>query len=306
MRFWFSNSARKIFRMRNIPVVLILLIALPALAFRKPVEIPLSISPEGFVTVPATLGGTLSAHVIFDTGAGMDVLAPSVVEKLHGTPAGRFTAFRMWGDRLDVPLFTVSEISVGPVVRSNVLVGAWDMLDQLHLEGIVSVSDFRQQPFTLDFVNKVMVFEPAKSLTQRRRTGKTSPLKFDEQRGITLVLFADFLIGNQPGQCEIDTGSQNATVATRFMAPLAIDKDGKDVKKREQKNSDGVTTVRYMTTLPKIALAAAPEIAIANAPTTFADIIYDCVVGLDFWLGKVLTIDISGRQLIASDSSLSR
>jgi hypothetical protein len=292
--------------MRNIPVVLILLIALPALAFRKPVEIPLSISPEGFVTVPATLGGTLSAHVIFDTGAGMDVLAPSVVEKLHGTPAGRFTAFRMWGDRLDVPLFTVSEISVGPVVRSNVLVGAWDMLDQLHLEGIVSVSDFRQQPFTLDFVNKVMVFETAKSLTQRRRTGKTSPLKFDEQRGITLVLFADFLIGNQPGQCEIDTGSQNATVATRFMAPLAIDKDGKDVKKREQKNSDGVTTVRYMTTLPKIALAAAPEIAIANAPTTFADIIYDCVVGLDFWLGKVLTIDISGRQLIASDSSLSR
>jgi len=292
--------------MRNIPVVLILLIALPALAFRKPVEIPLSISPEGFVTVPATLGGTLSAHVIFDTGAGMDVLAPSVVEKLHGTPAGRFTAFRMWGDRLDVPLFTVSEISVGPVVRSNVLVGAWDMLDQLHLEGIVSVSDFRQQPFTLDFVNKVMVFETAKSLTQRRRTGKTSPLKFDEQRGITLVLFADFLIGNQPGQCEIDTGSQNATVATRFMAPLAIDKDGKDVKKREQKNSDGVTTVRYMTTLPKIALAAAPVIAIANAPTTFADIIYDCVVGLDFWLGKVLTIDISGRQLIASDSSLSR
>jgi len=292
--------------MRNIPVVLILLIALPALAFRKPVEIPLSISPEGFVTVPATLGGTLSAHVIFDTGAGMDVLAPSVVEKLHGTPAGRFTAFRMWGDRLDVPLFTVSEISVGPVVRSNVLVGAWDMLDQLHLEGIVSVSDFRQQPFTLDFVNKVMVFEPAKSLTQRRRTGKTSPLKFDEQRGITLVLFADFLICNQPGQCEIDTGSQNATVATRFMAPLAIDKDGKDVKKREQKNSDGVTTVRYMTTLPKIALAAAPEIAIANAPTTFADIIYDCVVGLDFWLGKVLTIDISGRQLIVSDSSQGR
>jgi hypothetical protein len=292
--------------MRNIPVVLALLIALPALASRKPVEIPLTVSPEGFVIVPATLGGTIPAHVIFDTGAGMDVLAPSVIEKLHGTPAGRFTAFRMWGDRLDVPLFTVSEISVGPIVKSNALVGAWEMLDQLHLEGIVSVNDFRQQPFTLDFVNKVMVFETAKSLTQRRRAGKTSPLKFDEQRGITLDLFSDFLIGNQPGQCEIDTGSQNATVATRFMAPLAIDKDGKDVKKREQKNSDGVTAVRYKTTLPKIALAAAPQIAVADAPTTFADIIYDCVVGLDFWLGKVLTIDISGRQLIVSDSSQAR
>ena len=151
--------------MRNTPVVLVLLIALPALASRKPVEIPLTISPEGLVMVPATLGGTLSAHVIFDTGAGMDVLAPSVIEKLHGAPAGKFTAFRMWGDRLDVPLFTVSEISVGPVVKTNALVGSWEMLDQLHLQGIVSVNDFREQPFTLDFVNKVMVFETAKSLT---------------------------------------------------------------------------------------------------------------------------------------------
>jgi hypothetical protein len=289
--------------MRNTLVVLVLLIALPALASKKPGEIPLNVSPEGFVIVPATLGGTISAHVIFDTGAGMDVLAPSVVEKLHGTPAGKFTAFRMWGDRLDVPLFTVSEISVGSMVKSNALIASWEMLDQLHLEGIVSVNDFRQQPFTLDFVNKVMAFETAKSLAQRRRIGKTSPLKFDEQRGITLDLFSDFLIGNQPGQCEIDTGSQNATVATRFMKPLAIDKDGKDVKKHEQKNSDGATTVRYRTTLPKIALAAAPQITIADAPTTFADIIYDCVVGLDFWLGKALTIDISGRQLIVSDPS---
>jgi Aspartyl protease len=289
--------------MRTTLVVVVLLIALPALASEKPVEIPFTISPDGLVMVPATLGGTISAHVIFDTGAGMDVLAPSVIEKLHGTPAGKFTAFRMWGDRLDVPLFTVSEISVGPVLRSNVVVGAWDMLDQLHLEGIVSVSDFRQQPFTLDFVNKVLVFETAKSLAQRRRTGKTSPLKFDERRGITLDIFSDFLIGNQTGQCEIDTGSQNATVATQFMVPLAIDKDGKDVKKREQKDSAGVMTVRYKTTVPKIALAAAPQIAIANAPTTFADIIYDCVVGIDFWLGKVLTVDIPGRQLIVSDSS---
>jgi hypothetical protein len=58
--------------------------------------------------------------------------------------------------------------------------------------------------------------------------------------------------------------------------------------------------------LPKTALVAAPQVAIANATTTFADIIYDCVVGLDFWLGKVLTIDISGRQLIVSDSSQGR
>ena len=292
--------------MRNTLVVLVLLIALPALAAKKPVEVPFAISPEGFVLVPATLGGTIAAHVIFDTGAGLDVLAPSVVDKLHGTSAGQFTAFRMWGDRLDVPLFVVPEISVGPLVKRNALVAAWDLLDQMHLEGIVSVNDFRQQPLTLDFVNKAMVFETAKSLAHRRATGSISPLKFDDQRGIALDLFSEFLIGNQTGQCEIDTGSQNATVTTRFLAPLAIDKDGKDVQKHEQKNPAGLTVIRYQTTLPNIALAAAPQIAVAHAPATFSDIIYDCVIGLDFWLGKVLTIDIPGRQLIVSDSASAR
>lgn len=306
MRVWPLISTRKIIWMRNTLVVLVLLIALPALASKKPVEIPFTISSEGFVMVPASLGGTLSAHVIFDTGAGMDVLAPSVIEKLYGRPAGKFTAFRMWGDRLDLPLFIISEISVGPLAKRNALVAAWDMLDQLHLEGIVSVNDFRRQPFTLDFVNKTMVFETAKSLAQRRAAGRISPLEFDDLRGIALDLFSEFSIGNQNGQCEIDTGSQNATLATRFMAPLAIDKDGQNVQKREQKNPAGVTVIRYRTTLPKIALAAAPEIAVANAPTTFSDIIYDCVIGLDFWLGKIVTIDISGRQLIVSDSSQAR
>jgi hypothetical protein len=298
--------------MQNRLVALIVFLAIQFLAIQpslaatgRPAEIPFAISPDGMMTISATLG-TVPAQVIFDTGAGIDVLAPSIVEKLHGTPAGQFTAFRMWGDRLDIPLFIVPEISVGPMIRRNVLVGTWEMLDQLHLEGIISVNDFSDQRITLDFVNKVMVFENAKSLARRRSSGATAPLKLDDNRGIALDLFSDFSIGNQTGDCEIDTGSQNATVNTRYMTPLGIDKDGRDVQKREQKTPSGASTVRYKTTLPKIALTAAPEIAITHAPTTFADIIYDCVIGLDFWSDKVVTIDIPGHQLIVSTSSAAK
>jgi hypothetical protein len=293
--------------MRNFLIVLgVLLVALPVLAASKPVQIPLTINPDGMVLVPATLGGTIPAHVIFDTGAGLDILAPSVIAKLHGVPGGQFTGFRMWGDRIDIPLFVVSEISVGPMIRKNATVGAWDVLDQLHLEGIVSVDDFRQQPITLDFVNKILIFETARSLAKRRAAEMISPLKFDDQRGITLDLFSNFLIGDQTAECEIDTGSQNTTVNTRLMSALGIDKSGKDVQKHEKKNSDGATVVRYGTILPKVALAAAPQVGITQAHTTFSDIIYDCVIGLDFWLGKALTIDIAGRQLIVSDTSPAR
>ena len=170
--------------MRTITTTLLfLLIALPLLAKPKPVSIPFTTNSDGMVILPATVGGSVPMHVIFDTGAGLDVLAPSLIEKVHGKPAGQFTGFRMTGERLDIPLFIVPELSVGPVRKENALVGSWDVLDKLHLDGIISLNDFRQQPVTFDFVKKVVIFETPESLTQRRATETSVPVKFDDQRG---------------------------------------------------------------------------------------------------------------------------
>jgi hypothetical protein len=53
--------------------------------------------------------------------------------------------------------------------------------------------------------------------------------------------------------------------------------------------------------LPEISLAALPEISLMHPGVWFSNIIYDCVVGTDFWAGKALTIDIAGRGLIVSN-----
>jgi len=271
-----------------------LLVAVPLMANPKSVSIPFTTNPDGLVIVPATAGGTIPIHVIFDTGAGLDALAPSLVEKLHGKPLGEFSGFRMTGERIDIPLFVISELAVGPMVKKDAVVGSWDVLDKWHLDGIISVNDFRRQPFTFDFANKVLIFETPKTLAQRRAAGRSSPLQFDDQREIALDLFAQFLIGNLPGQCEIDTGSPSATANTRYMALLGIDKDSKDVRKHEG---------RYDTSLPQISLAAAPQVSVAHPSVSFSNIIYDCVVGIDFWTGKALTIDVGDKQLIVSNAS---
>jgi hypothetical protein len=289
--------------MRTIVAALALLVVSSLLlATPKPISVPFTTNSDGMVILPATVGGSISAHVIFDTGAGLDVLAPSLIEKVHGRAAGQFTGFRMTGERLDIPLFIVPELSIGPVKKKNALVGSWDVLDKLHLDGIVSLNDFRQQPVTFDFVKRVVIFETAESLTQRHATEISAPAKFDDQRGITLDLFAEFRIGDQPGLCEIDTGSPTATVSTRYMPLLGLEKDGKDVRKIERRTIAGANQIRYDTKLPQIALAAAPQISLAHPAVGFSDIIYDCVIGLDFWAGKTLTIDIAGRQILVSDS----
>jgi len=280
--------------------LLVLLATTPLFAKPQAVSVPFITNSDGMVIVPATLAGTIPIHVILDTGAGLDVIAPSLIEKVHGKPAGQFTGFRMSGERLNLSLFVVPELSVGPLIKKDALVGTWDLLDQLHIDGIISASDFRQQPFTLDFVNKQLVFETKKTLSKRRSLGVSSPLQLDDQRGITLDLFSRFRLGTQTGQCEIDTGSPKATISLRYMTSLGIDKDGKDVKKQERRNAAGAGEVRYWTALAELSLSSAPQVNLSPARVSFSDIIYDCVVGVDFWSARAVTFDIPDRQLIVS------
>jgi len=267
-------------------------------------SLPFTTNSDGLVIVPALLGGTMSLHVILDTGAGLDVFAPSLVDRLHGKPAGQFSAFRMTGERLNIPLFVIRELSIGPMVKKDVVVGTWDVLEKFHrdgvIDGIISVNNFRQQPFTLDFINRVVVFESPQSLIRRRALGESSPLQLHDQRGIALDLFAHFLIGTHSGQCEIDTGSPRGTVSTRYTGPLGIKVDDKDVRRHDVSTSGAAAQTRLETTLPQISLAASPQITLGHARVSFSDIIYDCVVGIDFWSGKVVTIDIARLQLIVA------
>jgi hypothetical protein len=67
------------------------------------------------------------------------------------------------------------------------------------------------------------------------------------------------------------------------MQSLELSSSGKEVKKRESKNLAGATVLYYDTSLPQIALAGAPKVSITKPDVSFSSIIYDCVVGIDFW-----------------------
>lgn len=120
------------------------------------------------------------------------------------------------------------------------------------------------------------MFESPRSLERRRAAGHVSALQLHDQRGIALDVFAHFLIGDSQGQCEIDTGSPRATLSTRYLT------------------SPGLETVS------QLALAGSPGTGVTRPQVAFRNIIYDCVIGVDFWAGKIITIDIPGRRLIVA------
>ena len=284
-------------------VLLFMLVATPVGAqshpLSEPVVIPITLA-EGLVYIPATLDDSLSLSVILDTGAGLDVLATSQVRRVGGRPAGVVTGHRMTGERLDIPLWVVPNLQVGPLASTDAVVGSWGALDSFGLDGIISLMGFRKQPFTIDFTAGTVTLESPRSLARRRAEGQVSPLLLDDLRGRALDVFAAFSFAGHSGECLLDTGTQATRANTRYLAALGIDSSDASVTKRSFRAVTGAVEDQYVASVPRVALASAPEVAATDTRVTFSDIIYDCVIGTSFWQGRALTIDIAGRELIVS------
>lgn len=268
-------------------------------AVTQPVVIPFT-ATNGLVFIKATLGDSTQTDLILDTGGGLDVLSPSLVASVGGTPMGIVTGHRMTGERLDIQVWNVPSLSVGPLSRTEAVVGSWAALDSFGIDGIVSLDGFRNQPLTIDFSASTVTFESASSLARRRAAGKVSELQLDDLRGKAVTAFANFLLGDKLGQCELDTGSQAMRANTRYLAALGIDTANASVTRRSFQTVTGATESQFVAAVPRVALAAAPDVAAEDVRVTFSDIIYDCVVGTDFWKGRVVTFDVAGRELIVS------
>jgi hypothetical protein len=201
---------------------------------------------------------------------------------------------------MDLQLFTIPELRVGPIVRHDAVVAAWDGLDKFHLSGMIALDFFRDQAFTLDFSAKRLVFESQASLAVRRRHGSVVKTRFDDTRGTSLDLFAPFRINGKIAECEVDTGSQGYVFATRYMDALVLTSKSSGVKESAHTTILGNTETRYSAPVDSLTLGDTQIASSAHPSVLFENIIYDCNIGIDFWINKAVTFDIPHKQLIAA------
>lgn len=272
---------------RRIAATLAAACALPLAAHGQTHAIDLKPGPGGTLTAPVILNGGKPQRFIVDLGAGVSLIPASGAQD---AVVAHFTGWRMTGERLDGQLYRVSSLSIGSLTSSNDLVAHWNGVTDAGVAGMVSAREFASTPFTFDFANRRLVLEDSDSLKSRMRNGATVPLTLDDDRGKSLLLFAELDFGHgQRGECLIDTGQFNIQVNKRYMEALGVHPGGEDVLQQED---------RIITHLPDVALAAAPAIHAPGAKVIFRDLIYDCVIGNSFWAhNKIATFDIAAKRM---------
>jgi hypothetical protein len=243
---------------------------------------------DGLIQVRASLAGGAPVPLLVDLGAGIDVVSQEAARSLNVTPDGRFTSWRMSGDRVDIPTATLPSIALGTFVIERPAVGVWKGLDGSGFAGLISATAFRNAAVTFDFVSHELIVEDPASLKEIERTAFRVPLALQDDRGISLGIFAPFEFGNgASGLCEIDTGSQAYFIDTRLTEKIGVKPAAKpnDPKKRME------------AVVPFVRLAGAPATQRTAPAAIFADLIFDCNVGNEFWDGRRFTLDIPDRSL---------
>jgi hypothetical protein len=259
-----------------------------------------------FLVVRVKLDDHVETKFILDTGIGLEVISTSLCQRLSCTASGEFTGKRMSGQAVTMPLTTLPALESAGARAERVQAALFDF-EANHfgpapdIQGFLSLSFFRNRPFTIDYETSEVVLEDEASLAQRAEKGVVVPLRLDVQ-GPALDVFAPMRISGQAtASIMIDTGSPALTLDERYLG--ALDIASKSPKLREVSGSDETGYV-YVRRFLDGAVPLRPDVtpALADVPvkTMFQKIIHDGLVGDQFLREFVVTFDIPRARMILS------
>ena len=224
---------------------------------------------NGLIRLQGSVDGQAPVSMLLDLGAGVDVLSERLAHLV--SVQGKYTTLRLTGQRVDLPMGKVVSLALGDTRIGDTSVGVWNGLYASRgVDGLISAEAFRDTAATVDFTAHQIVVEDAVSFPERRRTATRVPLILQDDLNTALAVFARFDFGNgRSGLCLIDTGRKDIAIDNVFQ------KDG----------------------IPSLTLDGAPQTKMNNPPVKYENLIYDCMVGNDFWRGHSFTLDIVNRGL---------
>lgn len=261
---------------------------------------PIQITDDGHILLEAKING-VQGSFLFDTGAGLTVITKDFASKIDGLTKldGGYTGFRATGERLDLNLYRGASVKIGARELSKSAISIIDM--DWPVDGILSLTHFKAQPFTIDFENKKFYLESPTSLVERKAEGTTVPVQLEDSRNIALDVFTYITVNDSLTlQTSLDSGAGFDVFRIKAEYMPALDIDSSKVEKTYKQsnyNPDEGNTF-YHTTLDKMMLHTFPKINVEDFNVTFVQgLIYDAIMSIN-WLGSQITFDLAREEMI--------
>lgn len=259
------------------------------------------------ITLPVRVGGSIPARFVLDTGIGMNLVSTRLCERLGCAPTGEVgSGRRMSGQEVSAPLTRIPSISVGVFRKEQVLAGMLDLPgffpDGSGIEGFLAPQFFEPWPFALNSVSQTLRIDLDGKETHRPRGAVEAPVHLVEE-GRAKSFFIDLkLPTGTVARVEVDTGSDELILHSRFMRELGINPERADVRTVEGTDETGLRYLRYFGRIRgPVCLDAAPSIVQRDPAVMFQDIIYDGLVGDAFLRSYDVTYDLARSRIVLAD-----
>ncbi|MHB8206030.1 retropepsin-like aspartic protease [Mucilaginibacter sp.] len=263
--------------------------------------IPFTITAQGHIMIKASING-VEGNFIFDTGSGLTVITKTFASKINGLTKedGDLTSFRATGEKMTVDLYKANALSLGGFVEQNPQLTVVDA-NLGEIDGLVSLMSFRNQPFTIDYNKKQIVFETGETLAAIKKQGSVVPLQMDIARDKTLDVFIYVVVNNKLTlQFCIDSGAgaNIYRINGKYVSALGVDTVSVVKIYHPSEFNPQIKTVIYSANLQSLAIKGFSTVNVQNVKTQFIDgLIYDGIVCLN-WIGKQVTFDLPHSEMV--------
>ncbi|KQU56328.1 hypothetical protein ASG67_17675 [Sphingomonas sp. Leaf339] len=264
-----------------------LLAALPAgpLQDRGPQTISLELFQGKQFTVQASVGGR-ERTFLFDTGEGVTMITPALARDLGCEPWGNVTAFRMTGERLDLPRCDDVAFEMGEHAYTAPTTIVYDLgkldADTARLDGSIGLDLFAGRIITIRFASRQIVIETPGSLAARMKSGLEVPVRL--VRGAEgAALDVNIGVNTPRGRAWMELDSANAG-PTIFVSPQIAPHLGLRADIR---------------TAQPVSATIRRDVVFTGQARVFPNMIMDGNIGMQLMGRRDLTVDLgSGRAWI--------
>lgn len=246
--------------------------------------------------------------LIFDTGIGVNLISKSLCSQLKCKIDGSVTGKRMTGQSVTIPMSKVESLAVADQKELNVDVGVLDFenflpkTDEFNgVQGYLSLNFFKNRPFTIDYKSGQLIFENKTSLEKRIKESEAIPIQ-KHQEGPALTIQLPIKTQTQKTlTMQLDLGTNIMTINRKYAEELKPYFIHETLINESITDETDFKRNRFYVKLRGDLGPKSKSVIPQNSPTVmFQNIIYDGIIGNDYFKNKVVTFDLESSKIFIS------